>query len=71
MRRPHSYNLEPDLIEDIKKAAADSGLTASELVNRVMRSALDSRVQTLKELDSIDLIDLIRKVKKSLNVKSK
>ena len=71
MKKPHSYHLEEDLIDDIRKASEKAGLSASEFVGKVLRGALDSQREILKELDAIDLVDLIRKVKGTLKVKQK
>lgn len=71
MKKPHSYNLDDDLIADVNRVAAESGLSASELVGKILRGALTSRSDMVKELESIDMLDLVRKLKVSLKGKAK
>lgn len=69
MKRQVSYNIDEDVIEEIRGMAEKAGWSASRLVEHILKGALDSRREVLRDLDSIDLVDLVKKLKRV--VKSK
>lgn len=69
MKRQISYNIDEEVIEEIKLMAEKANWSASRLVEHILKGALDSRREILRDLDSIDLVDLVKKLKGAVKAK--
>lgn len=71
MKKPQSYTLEESLIVEIAKVAEKQGMSASALVERVMREAIDAYKGIESPFDEMTVFQLLDAIQAAKGRKKK